>query len=97
MKKRLIWLLLLIPSLPELLFELVSDKTGRALLRIVSSGRVRARQHSEPDPKPFNLWWRDAGGVVLSEGTATVIGLLFWLSVLILSAFAFDTFVRDPR
>lgn len=96
MRKRLIVALLLILGLPQFLFELLSDKTGRALLRVITSGRVRARQQSEPDAKPFNIWWRDANGVVVSEGTAMIIGMVFWLSLLILSAATFDAVVRNP-
>jgi len=95
MRKRLILLVLLISAFPQFLFELAFDKTGRALLRAITSGRVRAREHSEPDTKPFNVWWRDANGVVVSEGTVMVIGMLFWLSVL-LTVIAFDALVRNP-
>ena len=65
----------------------MSEKTGRALLRVIALGRVRIREQREPDPKPFHVFWRDEKGYVVSEGTAGVIGALSWLSVLLVSAF----------
>lgn len=86
MGKRLATLLLLVPLLPQALFEFLSDRTGRALIRIVTAGRVRTKSCAELDIKPFHGWWRDEKGLVLSEGLAMTIGVLFWLAVVVLGA-----------
>ena len=97
MIKRLVELLVFILALPELLFEFICNKTGRLLILAITFGRARVKEESEVDAKAFNMWRRDANGIVISQGTAGFIGILFWLSMLILSIFAWDAFVRNPR
>jgi hypothetical protein len=79
------------------LFEFLMDKTGRRVLRVMSAGRIRAREHTEPDPNPFHMWWRDQDGIVVSDGTPMMIGMLFWLLVAIIFLIACEALFGNPN
>jgi hypothetical protein len=86
----------LVQAIGELVLEFFAYRTGRLVIWTITFGRVRAQGLSEPGPTPPAGKWRDANGtLVLSWERAQLIGILFWISVL-LAALAYEVFVRNP-
>lgn len=66
-------------------FEVLGYGTGRVVVPVLSFGRVRGDKLSlRRYVKPYQLWWRQDGQVVLSGEATAFIGMAFWIAAFIM-------------
>ncbi|MFZ6653944.1 hypothetical protein [Undibacterium sp. TJN19] len=68
----------------QLFGQIIGYGTGRLLIPILSLGSMRGEHFDgETGPDKKSYFWRDDTGIVVSSGTTTFIGIVFWVAVLI--------------
>ncbi|MBP1203896.1 hypothetical protein JOD97_001910 [Duganella sp. 1411] len=66
-------------------FEVLGYGTGRVVVPLLSFGRARADKLSlRRYVKPYQLWWREDGQVVLSGEATALSGMGFWIAAFIM-------------
>ena len=58
--------------------------TGRVVIPVLSLGTARVdKWNARRYLTTFKLWWREDGKVVISGETATFVGFVFWIAVIV--------------
>jgi hypothetical protein len=58
--------------------------TGRVVIPVLSFGTARVdKWNARRYLTTFKLWWREDGHVVIAGETAAIIGLIFWIAVIV--------------
>lgn len=66
-------------------FEVLGYGTGRVVVPALTFGKARADKLSlRRYVKPYQLWWREDGQVVLSGETTALVGMAFWIAAFVM-------------
>ena len=80
--------------LAEFILQIIGYLTGKALIRGLTLGRLVIGDYGR---RPFSLYWRVSGRIVLSGDLAVLIGWGFWLALAITSVVIFrQSIPLDP-
>ena len=65
-------------------FEVLGYGTGRVVIPALSFGTARGDKLSlRRYVKPYQLWWREDGQVVLSGEATAFVGMAFWIAAFV--------------
>jgi len=70
----------------RVVLEVFCYGTGRVVIPVLSLGKARVdKWNTRRYLATYNLWWHEDGKVVISGETTALIGLVFWIAVVVAS------------